>query len=163
MPPGQRQQLFVRKLVQCQTMFDFNDPSCDLRGKEIKRQALQEMLEYVATTRNVITDQIYPDVIRMVRIYAFARSINRLRIRDIYTCGTIVYGEHIPFNFTSKQTSVWGRRCGGRGTSIWSCLATPATCLRVLSSLRWITRFQYTRCKEIHWPEIYSAGKSLAG
>ncbi|KAL1930987.1 hypothetical protein VTP01DRAFT_10124 [Rhizomucor pusillus] len=74
-PPGQRQQLFVRKLVQCQTMFDFNDPSCDLRGKEIKRQALQEMLEYVATTRNVITDQIYPDVIRMFTVNTF-RSIS---------------------------------------------------------------------------------------
>lgn len=47
-------------------MFDFNDPSCDLAGKEIKRQTLQEMLEYVATTRGVLTDILYPDVIRMV-------------------------------------------------------------------------------------------------
>lgn len=65
-PPAQRHQLFLRKLGQCQIMFDFNDPSSDLRGKEIKRQALQDMLEYVATTRGVITDSLYPDVIRMV-------------------------------------------------------------------------------------------------
>ncbi|KAG2225715.1 hypothetical protein INT45_011383, partial [Circinella minor] len=73
--PAQRQQLFLRKLSQCQIMFDFNDPSFDLRGKEIKRQALQEMLEYVATTRGVITDSLYPDVIRMFTVNTF-RSIS---------------------------------------------------------------------------------------
>lgn len=64
--PAERQKLFMRKLGQCQIMFDFNDPAKDLRGKEIKRQALQELLEYVATGRGVITDMLYPDVIRMV-------------------------------------------------------------------------------------------------
>jgi serine/threonine-protein phosphatase 2A regulatory subunit B' len=68
-PPSKRQELFVRKLVQCQVLFDFNDPSSDLRNKDIKRQELQEMLEYVGTSRGAITDMIYPDVIRMVRLY----------------------------------------------------------------------------------------------
>ncbi|ORY97639.1 phosphatase 2A regulatory B subunit-domain-containing protein [Syncephalastrum racemosum] len=74
-PPTQRPQLFLRKLAQCQIMFDFNDPSCDLAGKEIKRQTLQEMLEYVATTRGVLTDILYPDVIRMFTVNTF-RSIS---------------------------------------------------------------------------------------
>lgn len=65
-PPSKRQELFVIKLIQCQVLFDFNDPSSDLRNKEIKRQELQEMLEYVATSRGAISDMIYPDVIRMV-------------------------------------------------------------------------------------------------
>ncbi|KAG0175989.1 hypothetical protein DFQ29_006712 [Apophysomyces sp. BC1021] len=52
-------------------LFDFNDASSDLKGKEIKRQALQEMLEYVATTRGTITDPIYPDVIRMFTVNLF--------------------------------------------------------------------------------------------
>lgn len=68
MPQSKRQELFVIKLIQCQVLFDFNDPSSDLRNKEIKRQELQEMLEYVATTRGAISDMIYPDVIRMVTI-----------------------------------------------------------------------------------------------
>lgn len=67
MPQSKRQELFVIKLIQCQVLFDFNDPSSDLRNKEIKRQELQEMLEYVATSRGAISDLIYPDVIRMVR------------------------------------------------------------------------------------------------
>ncbi|KAF7721784.1 Serine/threonine-protein phosphatase 2A 56 kDa regulatory subunit gamma isoform [Apophysomyces ossiformis] len=70
-PPSQRHELFVRKLHQCMVLFDFNDASSDLKGKEIKRQALQEMLEYVATTRGTITDSIYPDVIRMFTINLF--------------------------------------------------------------------------------------------
>ncbi|CDH59221.1 protein phosphatase 2a regulatory b subunit [Lichtheimia corymbifera JMRC:FSU:9682] len=74
-PPMQRHELFSLKLSQCQIMFDFNDPAKDLKGKEIKRQALQDLLEYVATTRRVITDTIYPDVIRMFTINTF-RSIS---------------------------------------------------------------------------------------
>jgi serine/threonine-protein phosphatase 2A regulatory subunit B' len=73
-PPNKRQELFIIKLQQCQILFDFNDPSSDLRNKEIKRQELQEMLEYVATSRGAISDLIYPDVIRMVKmIYIKAR------------------------------------------------------------------------------------------
>lgn len=59
------------KLQQCQVLFDFNDPSSELRNKEIKRQELQEMLEYVATSRGAISDLIYPDVIRMFTINTF--------------------------------------------------------------------------------------------
>ncbi|KAI8394001.1 protein phosphatase 2A regulatory B subunit [Radiomyces spectabilis] len=70
-PPSQRHELFVRKLAQCQVLFDFNDVSSGLKGKEIKRQTLQEMLEYVATTRGAIVDSIYPDVIRMFAVNLF--------------------------------------------------------------------------------------------
>ncbi|GAA5812827.1 Serine/threonine-protein phosphatase 2A 56 kDa regulatory subunit gamma isoform [Mucor flavus] len=70
-PQSKRQELFVIKLIQCQVLFDFNDPSSDLRNKEIKRQELQEMLEYVATSRGAISDMIYPDVIRMFTVNTF--------------------------------------------------------------------------------------------
>lgn len=73
-PPMQRHELFSLKLSQCQIMFDFNDPAKDLKGKEIKRQALQDLLEYVATTRRVITDTIYPDVIRMVNMHTYKHA-----------------------------------------------------------------------------------------
>jgi serine/threonine-protein phosphatase 2A regulatory subunit B' len=53
-------------LAQCQVIFDFTDAGSNLKGKEIKRQALQDMLEYVATTKGSITDLIYPHVIKMV-------------------------------------------------------------------------------------------------
>jgi len=35
--PQERQELFIKKLQQCCTVFDFMDPVSDLRGKEVKR------------------------------------------------------------------------------------------------------------------------------
>ena len=47
-------------------IFDFNDASSELRGKQIKAAALHEMLEYITTQRGVITEAIYPEVVNMV-------------------------------------------------------------------------------------------------
>ncbi|ORZ23419.1 protein phosphatase 2A regulatory B subunit [Absidia repens] len=70
-PVSQRQELFCRKLAQCTVLFDFGDVNSNLKSKEIKRQALQEILEYVATNRGVITDYIYPKVIKMFAVNLF--------------------------------------------------------------------------------------------
>lgn len=64
-PATERSNLFVRKLRQCSVVFDFNDPSHDLRGKQIKAQALHEMLEYITTQRGAITEAIYPEMVNM--------------------------------------------------------------------------------------------------
>ena len=48
-------------------VFDFNDASGDMKGKQVKAQTLHEMLEYITTQRGVITEQIYPEVVNMVR------------------------------------------------------------------------------------------------
>jgi serine/threonine-protein phosphatase 2A regulatory subunit B' len=68
--PSKRQDLFKRKLTQCQILFDFSDPSSDLKNKEIKRQELQDILEYVAAARGAITDAIYPEMIQMVKRFS---------------------------------------------------------------------------------------------
>ncbi|KAF9934766.1 hypothetical protein FBU30_000060 [Linnemannia zychae] len=60
-----RQELFLRKIGQCAVVFDFNDASSELKGKEIKRQTLQEILDYITNHRGVITDPVYPEVINM--------------------------------------------------------------------------------------------------
>ena len=66
-PPSERPQLFIKKLHQCSVLFDFNDTNAELKGKQIKTQALHEMLEYITTQRGVITDNVYPEVVKMVR------------------------------------------------------------------------------------------------
>ena len=66
-PPSERPQLFVKKLHQCRVLFDFNDASAELKGKQIKAQTLHEMLEYITTQRGVVTENIYPEVVSMVR------------------------------------------------------------------------------------------------
>lgn len=48
-------------------LFDFNDASAELKGKQIKAQTLHEMLEYITTQRGVITENVYPEVVNMVR------------------------------------------------------------------------------------------------
>ena len=65
-PTANRQDLFVQKLDQCNVIFDFNDASQDMKSKEIKREALHELLDYVANNRNVITEPLYTKVIKMV-------------------------------------------------------------------------------------------------
>lgn len=72
--PADRPELFVRKLRQCNVVFDFNDASSDLKGKQIKAQTLHEMLDYITSQRGVITEQIYPEVVNMFATNLF-RSI----------------------------------------------------------------------------------------
>ena len=65
--PQEREELFVQKLRQCMVLFDFvQDPLSDLKWKEVKRAALNEMVEYITQNRGVLTDAIYPEAIHMV-------------------------------------------------------------------------------------------------
>lgn len=59
--------LFCKKLQQCCVLFDFLDCVADLKGKEIKRAALNELVESVATSRGVLIEPLYPEAIKMVR------------------------------------------------------------------------------------------------
>ncbi|XP_063604832.1 serine/threonine-protein phosphatase 2A 56 kDa regulatory subunit gamma isoform-like isoform X3 [Penaeus indicus] len=64
--PNEREELFIQKIRQCGVLFDFvSDPLSDLKWKEVKRAALNEMVEYVTTQRQVITEPVYPEVVQM--------------------------------------------------------------------------------------------------
>lgn len=66
-PSSEQEELFKQKLRQCCVLFDFvSDPLSDIKWKEVKRDALQEMVEYVTTQKNVITEAIYPEAVHMV-------------------------------------------------------------------------------------------------
>ena len=43
------------------------DPVADLKGKEIKRATLNEVVDYITAGRGVLTEAVYPEIIRMVR------------------------------------------------------------------------------------------------
>lgn len=70
-PPDERTDLFVRKIEQCCYLFDFAQPMSDLRAKEIKRAALNECLDYISNYKGVLSEPVYPPLIRMVRMNAF--------------------------------------------------------------------------------------------
>ena len=58
----------MQKLQQCCVIFDFQlDPLSDLKYKEIKRAALNELVEYITHNRGVLSEAIYPEAIRMVK------------------------------------------------------------------------------------------------
>jgi len=64
--PQERQDLFIKKLQQCCNVFDFMDPVSDLRGKEVKRGTLNELVDYITSERGVLTEPVYPEIVRMV-------------------------------------------------------------------------------------------------
>ncbi|XP_071485642.1 serine/threonine-protein phosphatase 2A 56 kDa regulatory subunit gamma isoform-like [Diadema antillarum] len=70
--PGEREDLFTKKLMQCCVVFDFvSDPLSDLKWKEVKRAALHELVDYVTHQRGVITEPIYPEAVQMFAINMF--------------------------------------------------------------------------------------------
>lgn len=64
-PMADRQDLFIKKLQQACVIFDFTNALSDLKGKEIKRATLNELVEYTTNNRNVLTEGIYPEAINM--------------------------------------------------------------------------------------------------
>lgn len=42
------------------------DPVADIKGKEVKRCTLNELVDYITGGRGVLTDPVYPEIIRMV-------------------------------------------------------------------------------------------------
>lgn len=48
-----RPTLFIEKVKQCNSLFDFTEALSDLKSKEIKRAALNELIDYVTNNRKV--------------------------------------------------------------------------------------------------------------
>ncbi|KAK3714418.1 hypothetical protein QZH41_020651 [Actinostola sp. cb2023] len=65
-PPAEQQELFMKKLQQCSIVFDFMDPVAELKGKEIKRATLNELVDYITSGRGILTESVYPEVVKMV-------------------------------------------------------------------------------------------------
>ncbi|OXA38459.1 hypothetical protein Fcan01_26706 [Folsomia candida] len=71
---SEREVLFVQKLRQDCVLFDFvTDPNSDLKCKEVKGCALQEMVEYITTQEGVITEFIYPEAFA-ANVFLFSSS-----------------------------------------------------------------------------------------
>ncbi|KAI5953646.1 RTS1 [Candida jiufengensis] len=65
--PEEQINLFIQKIDQCNIMFDFNDPTFDIRGKEIKRMTLQELIAFISNNRFSYTDEMYKHVVTMFK------------------------------------------------------------------------------------------------
>lgn len=63
-----REALFQQKLELCSVIFNFDDPTSDKRGKDLKRQTLLELVDYVNNPggQKIFTEALMPDIMAMV-------------------------------------------------------------------------------------------------
>ena len=138
-PAGDRQALFARKLHLCCFTFDFNDANKSLREKDVKRQTLMELVEYVNTGTGKFTEALCEDITAMLAANLF---------RALPPCGHettgVVAGE--AFDVEEEEPALepawphlqargaslfWPSLCSLRLTASADCLRVPAALHRV--------------------------------
>ncbi|KAK9921007.1 hypothetical protein M0R45_029539 [Rubus argutus] len=70
-PVSERQTLFIRKLQVCCFHFDFSDTLKSPREKEIKRQTLLELVDFIQSGSGKITETCQEEMIKMVSVNIF--------------------------------------------------------------------------------------------
>ncbi|XP_058738099.1 serine/threonine protein phosphatase 2A 57 kDa regulatory subunit B' beta isoform-like [Vicia villosa] len=70
-PVSERQNLFLRKLQICCHTLDFTDTMKSVREKEIKRQTLMELVEFIQSSSSKITEICQEEMIKMVSVNIF--------------------------------------------------------------------------------------------
>ncbi|KHN30494.1 Serine/threonine protein phosphatase 2A 59 kDa regulatory subunit B' gamma isoform [Glycine soja] len=75
-PNPEKQNLFIRKLQMCCVLFDFTDPTKNIKEKEIKRQTLVELVDYVSSANGKFTDVMMQEIVKMVSINLFRTFIS---------------------------------------------------------------------------------------
>jgi serine/threonine-protein phosphatase 2A regulatory subunit B' len=73
-PASQKQNLFVKKVNLCCAMYDFTDPTKNLKEKEVKRQALMELVDYVTSANSKFPEVVMLEITKMVSINLFRSS-----------------------------------------------------------------------------------------
>ncbi|XP_052186930.1 serine/threonine protein phosphatase 2A 57 kDa regulatory subunit B' theta isoform-like [Diospyros lotus] len=70
-PNSEKQALLIRKLSMCRVVFDFSDGNKYLKEKDIKRQTLLELVDYVTSTSGKFTETVMQEAIKMVSANIF--------------------------------------------------------------------------------------------
>ncbi|GER31338.1 serine/threonine protein phosphatase 2Aregulatory subunit B [Striga asiatica] len=73
-PNSEKQTLFLKKLNVCCVVFDFADPTANLKEKDIKRQTLVELVDYVASANAKFTETAIQEIVCMVSANLFRTS-----------------------------------------------------------------------------------------
>lgn len=67
----EKQNLFIKKLNLCCVMFDFTDPTKNLKEKDIKRQTLVELVDYVSSANGKFPETVMQEMVKMVSLNLF--------------------------------------------------------------------------------------------
>ncbi|XP_044502813.1 serine/threonine protein phosphatase 2A 57 kDa regulatory subunit B' theta isoform-like [Mangifera indica] len=68
---SEKQNLFIKKLNQCCVIFDFNDPTKNVKEKDIKRQTLVELVDYVSSANGKFPETVMQEMVKMVSLNLF--------------------------------------------------------------------------------------------
>jgi len=69
--PAERTNLFIKKLRLCSCIFDFSEGSGQDKEKDVKRQTLLELVDYVNNCKNTFPEQVLPELVNMVSANLF--------------------------------------------------------------------------------------------
>ncbi|XP_071734962.1 serine/threonine protein phosphatase 2A 57 kDa regulatory subunit B' theta isoform-like [Rutidosis leptorrhynchoides] len=72
-PNAEKQNLFIRKMNLCCVVFDFTDPTKNLKEKEIKRQTLVELVDYASAPNGKFSDIVMQEIVKMVSVNIFRK------------------------------------------------------------------------------------------
>jgi serine/threonine-protein phosphatase 2A regulatory subunit B' len=70
-PALEKPGLCLRKLAMCCVVFDFTDPTKDVKEKEIKRQTLLELVDYITSATGKFPEPVVQEAIKMVSANLF--------------------------------------------------------------------------------------------
>ncbi|XP_031479441.1 serine/threonine protein phosphatase 2A 59 kDa regulatory subunit B' gamma isoform-like [Nymphaea colorata] len=70
-PSSEKQNLFIKKLSMCCVVFDFSDPAKFSKEKDIKRQMLLELVDYIAAANGKFTEVVMQEITKMVAANLF--------------------------------------------------------------------------------------------
>jgi serine/threonine-protein phosphatase 2A regulatory subunit B' len=73
-PASEKQNLFVKKVNLCCAVYDFADPTKNLKEKEVKRQTLMELVDYVTSANGKFSEVVMLEITKMVSINLFRSS-----------------------------------------------------------------------------------------
>ncbi|KAF7232988.1 hypothetical protein EG68_09182 [Paragonimus skrjabini miyazakii] len=68
---SERESLFIKKAEMCCILFNFEEPSLQVKSKEIKRLTLNEMAEFISMHQNFLTEPIYAGLVELLQTNAF--------------------------------------------------------------------------------------------
>ncbi|KAJ3675453.1 hypothetical protein LUZ60_004495 [Juncus effusus] len=70
----EKQSLFIKKLTLCCALYDFTDPTKHQKEKDLKRQTLIELVDYIASPSGKFTESTMQEVVKMASINLFRAS-----------------------------------------------------------------------------------------
>ncbi|XP_047334431.1 serine/threonine protein phosphatase 2A 59 kDa regulatory subunit B' gamma isoform-like [Impatiens glandulifera] len=86
-PNSEKQNLFLSKLKMCCIIFDFSDATKNLKEKDIKRQTLLELVDYISSVNSKFNEIVMQEITRMIALNLFRTlpsSYHDHKLPDIY-------------------------------------------------------------------------------